>query len=123
MQRKNEALEHANDQGDGESRFQARHVRTGKRGGRNLKNVKEGDFIEIYCDCSLEVCESRDVKGIYARARRGEIPEFTGISAPYEIPKSPEVIINTENLTKYYGNVHAAEDITIKVKNIILPKI
>ena len=61
--------------------------------------VKDGDFIEIYCDCSLKVCESRDLKGIYVRARRGEIPEFTGISAPYEIPKSPEVIINTENLT------------------------
>jgi adenylylsulfate kinase len=63
------------------------------------QTVKDGDFIEIYCDCSLEVCESRDVKGIYARARRGEIPEFTGISAPYEIPEIPEVIIHTENLT------------------------
>jgi adenylylsulfate kinase len=61
--------------------------------------AKDGDFIEIYCDCCLEVCESRDVKGIYARARTGEIPEFTGISAPYEIPESPEVIINTENIT------------------------
>ena len=63
------------------------------------QTVKDGDFIEIYCDCCLEVCESRDVKGIYARARTGEIPEFTGISAPYEIPESPEVIINTENMT------------------------
>ena len=63
------------------------------------QTVKDGDFIEIYCDCSLEVCEGRDVKGIYARARRGEIPEFTGISAPYEIPESPELIIRGMHLT------------------------
>ena len=61
--------------------------------------AKDGDFIEIYCDCSLKVCESRDKKGIYERARRGEIPEFTGISAPYEIPESPEIVVDTENLT------------------------
>ena len=59
--------------------------------------VKESDFIEIYCDCSLEVCESRDVKGVYANARKGEIPEFTGISAPYEKPENPEMIIDTAN--------------------------
>ncbi len=55
----------------------------------------KGDFIEIFCDCSLEVCESRDVKGLYAKARRGEIPEFTGISAPYERPESAELALNT----------------------------
>lgn len=59
--------------------------------------VKDGDFIEIYCDCSLEVCESRDVKGIYAKARKGEISEFTGISAPYEKPENPDLIVNTGN--------------------------
>ena len=59
--------------------------------------VKDGDFIEIYCNCSLKVCESRDKKGIYERAKRGEIPEFTGISAPYEIPENPEIVIDTEN--------------------------
>ncbi len=57
--------------------------------------VNEGDFIEIYCECSLEVCEERDVKGIYARARRGEIPHFTGISSPYESPDNPEIAVNT----------------------------
>lgn len=57
--------------------------------------VKKGDFVEIYCDCSLEVCESRDVKGIYAKARKGLIAEFTGISAPYEAPESPQLIVNT----------------------------
>lgn len=58
--------------------------------------VQEGDFIEVFCNCSLEVCESRDVKGLYAKARRGELPEFTGISAPYEAPGNPELVINTE---------------------------
>ena len=61
--------------------------------------VQEGDFIEIFCDCSLEICESRDVKGMYAKARRGEIKEFTGISAPYERPENPEMIIDTEKLS------------------------
>ncbi|MEW6570523.1 MAG: adenylyl-sulfate kinase [Nitrospirota bacterium] len=61
--------------------------------------ARDGDFIEVYCKCGIEVCESRDKKGIYARARRGEIPEFTGISAPYEIPENPEIVINTENMT------------------------
>jgi adenylylsulfate kinase len=57
--------------------------------------VKEGDFIEIYCDAPLEVCEQRDVKGLYQKARRGEIPEFTGISSPYEQPENPELIVHT----------------------------
>jgi len=60
--------------------------------------VKEGDFIEIFCNCSLEICESRDIKGHYARARRGEIHEFTGISAPYEKPENPELILDTGNI-------------------------
>jgi adenylylsulfate kinase len=50
-----------------------------------------GDFLEIYCDASLEVCESRDPKGLYKRARAGEIAEFTGISSPYEAPVNPEL--------------------------------
>jgi adenylylsulfate kinase len=57
--------------------------------------VKEGDFIEVYCDSSLEVCESRDVKGMYKKARSGLISEFTGISSPYEAPEHPELDINT----------------------------
>jgi len=61
--------------------------------------VKDGDFTEIYCKCSLDVCESRDKKGIYARARKGEIKEFTGISAPYEVPEKPDMVIDTENMT------------------------
>jgi adenylylsulfate kinase len=53
------------------------------------------DFVEIYCQCPLEVCEQRDVKGLYRRARAGEIKEFTGISSPYESPEHPELIIDT----------------------------
>lgn len=57
--------------------------------------VPDGDFIEIYCQCSLEICEKRDVKGLYKRARAGEIKEFTGISSPYEVPEKPELVVNT----------------------------
>lgn len=53
------------------------------------------DFMEIYCQCPIEVCESRDVKGIYKKARTGQITEFTGISSPYEEPEHPELVINT----------------------------
>ena len=58
-----------------------------------------GDFIEIFCDCDLDICERRDVKGMYAKARKGEISEFTGISAPYEIPENAEIIVNTGHST------------------------
>jgi len=57
--------------------------------------VEQGDFIEIYCDASIEVCEARDVKGMYKKARAGLISEFTGISSPYEVPKNPELTVNT----------------------------
>ncbi len=55
-----------------------------------------GDFLEVYVKCSLEKCEARDVKGLYKRARAGEIPEFTGISSPYEPPVNPEIVVDTE---------------------------
>lgn len=58
--------------------------------------VADGDFIEIYCNCSLNVCESRDVKGLYQKARQGQIPHFTGISSPYQPPDHPELIVNTD---------------------------
>jgi len=57
--------------------------------------VPHGDFLEIYCRCSLEVCEQRDVKGLYKRARAGEIKDFTGISSPYEEPDDPELVVDT----------------------------
>ena len=58
--------------------------------------MAEGDFIEVLVDCPVEVCERRDVKGLYKKARAGEIPEFTGISAPYEAPLSPELTVHTD---------------------------
>lgn len=54
-----------------------------------------GDFVEIFVSCPLELCEERDPKGLYGRARAGEIPEFTGISAPYEAPETPELVVDT----------------------------
>jgi adenylylsulfate kinase len=56
----------------------------------------EGDFVEVYVQASVDECEKRDTKGLYAKARAGKIPEFTGISAPYEEPEKPEVVVNTE---------------------------
>jgi adenylylsulfate kinase len=66
---------------------------------RNLVRqlLPQSDFIEIYCNASLEVCESRDVKGLYKRARAGEIKNYTGINSPYEVPDNPELIIDTES--------------------------
>ena len=61
--------------------------------------VGKENFIEIYCHCSLEVCEQRDVKGLYQKARRGEISHFTGISSPYEIPEQPDLIVNTATIS------------------------
>ncbi len=57
--------------------------------------VGDGDYIEIHCRASVDVCESRDVKGLYARARAGEIKNFTGISSPYEEPLNPELVVET----------------------------
>jgi len=76
---------------------------------RSVREMIEphGDFIEIHVATSLEACEARDRKGLYAKARRGEIPEFTGISDPYEIPEHPELRVNTEGLTP----MEAAQDI------------
>jgi adenylylsulfate kinase len=66
---------------------------------RNLVRqlLPQGDFIEIYCNASLETCESRDVKGLYKRARAGEIKNYTGIDSPYEAPDNPELVIDTES--------------------------
>ena len=64
---------------------------------RNL--VHEGDFLEIFCKCSIEVCEQRDVKGHYKKARTGEIKEFTGVSSPYEEPAHPDLVIATDTMT------------------------
>ncbi len=57
--------------------------------------VPEGRFIEVYCGCDLAVCEERDPKGLYKKARAGEIKQFTGIDAPYEAPEKPEISVDT----------------------------
>ena len=59
------------------------------------KLIGDNGFIEIYCKCSLETCEQRDVKGHYKKARAGLIPDFTGISSPYEEPENADLVIDT----------------------------
>ena len=71
--------------------------------------VENGDFIEIYCAADLDVCESRDPKGLYAKARAGQIKEFTGISSPYEAPEQPELKIDT-------GSQDLAESVNVVIK-------
>ncbi len=61
---------------------------------RNL--LQKDEFIEVFVDCSLEVCEARDVKGLYQKARSGKIKQFTGIDSPYEPPINPEIIVQTD---------------------------
>ncbi|WP_020562138.1 adenylyl-sulfate kinase [Methylosarcina fibrata] len=57
--------------------------------------VVPGDFLEIYCNSPIEICETRDVKGLYKKARAGQIQEFTGISSPYEVPLHPDLTVDT----------------------------
>jgi len=66
---------------------------------RVRSGVADGDFIEIYCRCSVNICEQRDVKGLYKRARAGEINDFTGISSPYEEPENPELTLETGEMS------------------------
>ena len=61
---------------------------------RNL--VKKGEFIEVYVRCPLKVCQERDVKGLYEKARKGILKEFTGVSAPYEEPEDPDIILKSD---------------------------
>jgi adenylylsulfate kinase len=64
---------------------------------RNMFEPRE--FIEIFLNCPINICEDRDPKGLYKKARKGEIPDFTGISSPYEVPNDPEIIIETDTMT------------------------
>ncbi|NOR80415.1 MAG: adenylyl-sulfate kinase, partial [Methyloprofundus sp.] len=81
--------------------------------------MPHGDFIEIHCHCPLEVCEKRDVKGLYKRARNGEIKDFTGISSPYEAPVKPELKIDTNAQTLEEG---AQQVIALLRERHILPE-
>jgi sulfate adenylyltransferase len=77
-----------------------------------------GTFIEIYVATSLEECERRDRKGLYQKAREGKIKEFTGISDPYEVPKKPEIRLETENVNIQ----NCIEEIMLKLVNLGLIK-
>ena len=77
--------------------------------------IGENDFIEIYINASVKICEERDVKGLYKKARNGEIKNFTGISATYEEPKQPNLVINTTLLS--------IEESVKKIYDYILPLI
>jgi adenylyl-sulfate kinase len=63
------------------------------------KLFRAGEFVEIFVDCSIKECEKRDPKGLYAKFRKGDVKDFTGISSPYEKPIKPEVYLNTEELS------------------------
>ena len=73
------------------------------------------DFIEILVDAPLEVCEQRDVKGLYKKARKGDIKNFTGIDSPFELPKNPDLIVDTSS--------YSIEECTNKILDFIIPKI
>ena len=77
--------------------------------------IGEENFIEVYINASIETCENRDIKGLYKKARAGEILDFTGISAPFEAPKNADIEINTSKLS--------IDDSVQKVLDYILPKI
>jgi adenylylsulfate kinase len=80
-----------------------------------LKQLMPDSFIEIFVDASLETCEKRDVKGLYKKAKEGEISNFTGISSPFEKPLAPDIHIPTDNLS-------IEESVQI-ILNTILPRI
>jgi len=80
-----------------------------------LRNLMDGSFVEIFVDAPLEVCEQRDVKGLYKKARAGEISNFTGISSPFERPLHPDVHIHTDSET--------LEESVQAVLDVVLPKI
>lgn len=66
---------------------------------RARSRAEIGNFVEVYCDCPLEICIQRDVKGLYSKALKGEIENFTGISDPYEPPENPEIVVHTDRET------------------------
>lgn len=77
--------------------------------------IGEEDFVEVYVSTPIEECERRDVKGLYAKARRGEIKEFTGISAPFEVPVHPDLSLDTSRLS--------LEDSVRRLLDVVLPRV
>jgi adenylylsulfate kinase len=94
----------------------AAFVSPNKKDRENIKNiVKDVNFVEIYVNTSVEECERRDVKGLYKKARAGEIKNMTGISAPYEVPENPDIEIKTES--------ESVEDAAQRIVDFITPKL
>lgn len=77
--------------------------------------IGKNDFVEVYVSTPLEECERRDVKGLYAKARRGEIKNFTGISAPFEEPAHPDLSLDTSKLS--------LEESVMKLLDLIIPRV
>lgn len=96
---------------------------------RMAREIVGDGFIEVFINAPLQVCEARDVKGLYARARRGEIPDFTGISGPFEAPLSPDIAIETDrvaldeavaNLLAHLAEAGHLHDLPTEVANLAL---
>ena len=81
------------------------------------KIVGHHNFIEVYVNTSVEECEKRDVKGLYKKARLGEIKDFTGVNAPYEVPETPDIEIKTEQLSVEESVSKIIKAINQKLKN------
>ncbi len=77
------------------------------------------NYVEVYVDCPIEECEKRDVKGLYAKARKGEISNFTGISSPFEVPQNPDVVVKTAEVSVAEGVEKIKEAISKKLQNSI----
>ncbi|REJ83058.1 MAG: adenylyl-sulfate kinase [Bacteroidetes bacterium] len=86
---------------------------TDRRKARNL--FPKGSFLEVYLDADLETCEQRDVKGLYKKARAGQIESFTGIDSPYELPENPDLILST--------GINSKEECAAFLHDFILPRI
>lgn len=80
-----------------------------------IRNLLGSDFFEIFVNTPLEVCEQRDVKGLYQKARMGEITNFTGVSSPFEIPKNPDLQVNTVN--------QSIDQLVNTILEVVLPKL
>lgn len=78
--------------------------------------IGSSDFIEVYINSPIEVCEQRDKKGLYAKARRGEIPDFTGITSPFDVPEHPDLELNTSDFTVGQSVEQALEFIIPRIK-------
>ncbi len=85
-----------------------------RRAVRETVEATGGGFIEVHVATPIEICEARDRKGLYARARAGEIKEFTGVSDPYEMPENAEIVIHTRDKTPDQN----AQEIMLKIENL-----